>query len=638
MGEPSFFVWKDVIVLKPGTTLIPDEAGLKDYPELEPFGKFSKKFQGFIFSFGVGNLKRIHDSFGKIPVTGGRHYIEKLRQSYREFQIDEMRAVEIKNLPIEDLPKINYKIPPLGDYQHRETIYLCEIPSAPLFADCGLGKTFCVLVSTEEQIRRGIVPRGKVLIAAKLATLFGNWMEDAAKFTDLKVSCLWAPSGKKKKEKVLRMLEEDADVYLINHEGVRVYEDALAAKGFHKVVVDESTILKSFRSERSQKGGAFGKALMNVSRNAKWRVVMSGTPAPNGVHDLWGQFKFIDPMGFKLEPSFYDFRNLYMEEIIFGRDQIVCGEEGKELESSVKKAPSTWRPTRDGTSRVSEIIKPLSFRVRMEDHLKDLPPKTTMERTVELSVEQEEHYSNLAKEFFTTIGGETITVSMKLTLMGKFRQITGGFLYDEFKDAHPIDGENPKLDEMDSILSDEIGKKKVIVFAQYSYEIETLYSRYKDRNPVTVYGGNSSKVNFENMDRFKNDPSVLMIILHPKSAAHGVNLTNAHYMIFYSMSFSAEEDYQAVKRIERAGQKNAMIVYYLLCEDSIDEYIFDVVQRKHKAQAELIDSGRVLSEDSVANELWGSMINHLTEKYPKLSKLIQRTEVINDTRGKDQTI
>lgn len=627
MAEPSFFVWKDIIVLKPGTALIPDAFGLNDYPDLAPFGKFNKKFQGFLFSFSVGNLKRIHEAFGKIPVTGGRAQIEELRAEYRQFQLDEKRAIEIKTLPLEDLPKIDYKMPPLGDYQHREVIYLCEIPEAPLFADCGLGKTFCVLVSTEEQIRRGIVRRGKVLIAAKLATLFGNWMEDAAKFTDLKVNCLWAPAGKKKKETVLRKLEEDADIYLINHDGVRVYEEELAAKGFEKVVIDESTILKSFRSEKAQKGGAFGKSLMNVSRNAKWRVVMSGTPAPNGVHDLWGQFKFIDPRGFKLEPSFYDFRQLYMEEITFGKDRVRQAIEGETDQSAVEKAPSTWRPTREGTEQVSRLIRDLTFRVKMEDHLKDLPPKTTMKRVMDMSVEQDEHYRKLAEEFYTVINNVDITVTMKLTLMGKFRQVTGGFLYDAMKEAHPIAGTNPKFAEMDSILEDEIGRKKVIVFAQYEYEIEALYSRYKDRNPVTVYGGNSSKVNLENLDRFKLDPEILMLIVHPRSAAHGVNLTNAHYMMFYSMSFSAEEDYQAVKRIERAGQKNAMVVYYLLCEDSIDEYIFDVVQRKHKDQAILIDEGRVVSESSATEELWDSMVDHLAKKYPKLSKVIQKREV-----------
>jgi len=635
MAEPSFFVWKDVIVLKPGATLIPDESGLNDYPDLAPFGRYNKKFQGFLFAFSVGNLKRIHSSLGKIKVTGGQKQIEELREEYKQFQLHEKRAVEIKTLPIESLPKINYKMPPLGDYQHREVIYLCEVPEGPLFADCGLGKTFCVLVSTEEQFRRGIVRRGKVLIAAKLATLFGNWMEDAEKFTDLKVNCLWAPTGKKKRDLILKKLEEDADVYLINHDGIRVYEDELAEKGFEKIVVDESTILKSFRSEKAQKGGAFGKALMNVARNARWRVVMSGTPAPNGVHDLWGQFKFIDPRGFKLEPSFYDFRQLYMEEVKFGRDQIVSAQEGETSDKSIIKAPSTWRPTRDGTAEVSRLIKDLTFRVRMEDHLKDLPPKTTMKRIIDMSIEQDEHYRRLAEEFFTVIGGETVTVSMKLTLMGKFRQVTGGFLYDALKTAHPIEGTNPKFFEMDSILEDEIGRKKVIVFAQYEYEIEALRSRYKDRNPLTVYGGNSSKVNLENLDRFKNDPDVLMLILHPRSAAHGVNLTNAHYMIFYSMSFSAEEDYQAVKRIERAGQKSAMFVYYLLCEDSIDEYIFKVVQDKHKDQAALIDEGKVVSESTATEELWNDMTGHLTSKYPKLSKAIQRREVKDDTAGKD---
>jgi SNF2 family DNA or RNA helicase len=498
---------------------------------------------------------------------------------------------------------ITYKLPPLADYQRRGVECLATVPIFPLFADCGVGKTYMALVSSEHHIKTGVVRRGKTLICAKLSTLHSGWLADALKFTDLKVVCLWLSTSYKKKEKIKKLMESDADVFLINHDGVRVYEEDLVAMNFEKVIVDESTILKSFRSERKGvKGGSFGRALHAVSHNARWKVIMSGTPAPNGIHDLWGQFYFLDKDGFLLEKTFANFKAAHMAEKVFGK-------------KSDPLAPRTWVPKESSIPVVKELIMPLAYRVRLRDHITDMPDKTVMQRMLPMSAEQEKHYKELATKFYTEIDGEHITVTMALSLMGKFRQVTGGFLYDVLKNPHPI--ENPKLDELDSLLEDEISRdEKVVIFAQYEHEIETIKERYKGHGLVTVYGGNSGKENVANIQRFIEDKKTRIVLLHPKSGAHGITFTVAHYMIFYSSSFSAEEDYQCVRRIERAGQKNAMFIYYLSCSQSIDEVMYEVVQEKHKAQAALIDH----DSEGVTMALYSRFKLHLAEKYPQIFK------------------
>lgn len=492
------------------------------------------------------------------------------------------------------------------EYIGKEMTYdiVCDDPHRNFVANGivvhNCGKTYMALNSIQNHKDKLVIPEGKTLICVKLATIETGWLEDAKKFTNLKLVNLWVKSGdKKRKQKILARLEEPADAYVINHEGVLVFQDALKAKKFKKVIVDESTILKGFHSMAPQaKGGKFGKALMSISEHADWRVIMSGTPAPNSIADLFGQFLFLDPDGLMLEPSFNDFTQEYFKAIDLRmksakwRTDNITGE--KFFIPLKPRDPKKWVPKEDSIHRVGEIINKLAFRVRMKDHLLDMPELTLLKRKIEMSVEQEHHYKEMEKFLKVEINDERITASIKLTQLMKLRQITGGFIIDH-QDVPQEIKSNPKITELDSILNDEIGPEaKVVIYAEYQYEIKMMETRYKDRGVVTVYGGNTSTKNLANIEKFINDPNCKTIILHPKSAAHGITFTVAHYMIFYSFSHSAENNYQCKKRIERAGQKHPMFIFYLICDDSIDEDMYEVVLKKDDDQELLLDGDDLL--------------------------------------------
>ena len=579
---------------------------LKYWPHIDGHASWTKKLACFMMTLSAQNLKRIHAQFGKIPIKAGYRHITSLKEAHNEYLQQTKKLFLIKQGAYND-EQIHYKLPPLAPYQDIGTRILTFSNRSALFADCGVGKTYMVLVSTQEKLRRGVVQPGKTLICGKLNTLFSGWAEDCKKFTDMSCSVLWTKSNYKKKEKIRDLLSEHADIYIINHDGLRVFEKELAAMNFQQVVVDESTILKGFRGEsKALKGGAFGKSLMKVSHSATHRVIMSGTPAPNGPEDLWGQLKFLDPYGFTLEASKRDFNTAFMNEIRMGRGP---------------NAPKKLVPKPDTTVIISNKIENISYRVRIRDHLKDLPPKTVIERPVEMGADQLKHYNNMEKELATEITeGNYVTVDMKLTAIGKLRQITGGFLIDEQEDVHEIEHAS-KVDYMDSLLLEEIGlEHKTVIWAQYRHEIEMLHSRYKDYGAVTVYGGNPSHKNLENIERFINDPDIKLCILHPKSAAHGITFTCAHYMIFYSISFSYEDDYQCVARIERASQKHAMFVYYLLCEDSIDHDIMSAIKKKARNQTALIDG----TTGDIGEDVIDQFLGRVKEKYSKKSKKTKR--------------
>lgn len=610
----SISVWKDQILmfwdgeLPPSARHIPRDAAMHEPDVVVPHWehlkgrlKWSKTIGAFIMSFSVQNLSRLYKQFGEINVKQGHGRIADLKNKREQLRSTARGSMSIKDGKT-DHEQISYKMPPLAPYQDLGVRLLTFSKTVPLFADCGVGKTYMVITSTQEQFRRGLVTPGKVLVCGKLATLYSGWMEDVEKFSHMKAVVVWAKPGKNRKQKLLELLNTPADVYIINHDGVRVLEEELCKKEFEKVVIDESTILKGFKGTgKAIKGGAFGKSLLKVAKNAKWRVIMTGTPAPNGPHDLWGQFYFLDPDGIVLEKSIKDFNAEYMKEVVFGHP-------------SNKNAPRKWVPREDSVSRISKLISPLMYRVRIRDHLKDLPEKTVVPRKISMGTKQLKHYEEMEKDLCTQLENEDyVSVDMKLTVVGKLRQITGGFIIDHKEESHEI-VDHTKIAEMDSLLLDEISHEdKVVVYAQYRHEIKLLEDRYKDMGAVTVYGGNSASKNLENIDKFIKDKDARICILHPKSAAHGITFTCSHYMIFYSISHSAEDNYQCVARIERAGQRHPMFVYYLLADGSIDNDIMRVISTKDKNQRSLIDKDVENSEEKV----FDSWMSRVKDKYKK---------------------
>ena len=589
-------IWEDVIIVKwdgsmpegvdPNSIHDPSDV-IPMWKHLDGHIKWSKKLSAFTMKFGKQNLKRLHAQFGQIPITTGSLKVTELKAKQESLFNLAQLVEKIKSLPPDQLPKYAFKMPPLAEYQHRGVTVLCNSRKVPMFADCGMGKTYQVLNSIQIHKDKGVIARGKTLVAVKLATIETGWVEDCAKFTDLKIGVLWEPSkNKKRKQTILDRLNDPYyDFFVINHEGVRLFEEELAEKRFQKVIIDESTILKNYHGGRA--GTAFGKSIMNVAKHAEWRVIMSGTPAPNGPADLWGQFNFLDPDGLILEPSFNDFQH----------ENFMC----LDLRSKANRKrplrgndPHKWVPTKTTVDTIAKLTQPFTFRVRMEDHLTDMPELTKVTRLVEMSPEQEQHYIAMSEQLRVLINDSRIVATVKIAQLMKLRQITGGFIIDHQEVAHAIEN-NPKLEELDSLLNDEIAPdKKVVIYCQYQWEIKTLEDRYKKHGIVTVYGGNYGDINLKNIKKFREDPDTRIIVLHPKSAAHGVTFTMAHHLIFYSIDHSAEDNYQCIHRIKRAGQKHPMFVYTIMCRKSIDELIYKVIELKNRNQQNLIDEDQLL--------------------------------------------
>jgi SNF2 family DNA or RNA helicase len=601
-------VWKNQIILR-DVGAPTDEA---PWVHIGEHAKYSERLGAWHLAFSKQNLQRIYKQFGPIPVQEGQGRIESLKVELNKFNKMIETAMLAKTSP--NLPQYDYRTAPIGPYQHRGVVYLVNVQRAALFASCGVGKTWMVAQAVEQLIKKGLLPRGKTLVCGKLATMYQGWMGDIQNLTNLKANVLWGASAHKRREKILKALEDPADLYLINHDGLRLMQKELAAKRFQFVICDESTVMKSYRSERS-KGGSFVKALMHVAEHAPRRAIMSGTPAPNSPVDLWPQLHFLDPHGFLLEASWRDFKAEHTNTVYFGNPS-----DPNTLTSYVIKPESI--------EAIGNIINPLAYRIRIEDALPDLPELTVIKRMVDMSRPQAAHYAEMEETLHTEIDNEHIAVTIALAQIQKLRQITGGFMIDAEEAAHPIEGVNPKIEMLDQLLNEEIDRaSKVIIYCEYRFEFRELEERYKDHGVVSYYGDTPTARKLANLEAFIKDPAIRIILLHPKSCAHGVTLTVAHYMVFYSMSHSSEDQYQAIHRIRRNSQRFPMIVYYLLAKDTIDEAMYDTVALKLHQQSVLIDPEFVGDN---AMEVWGRLRDQVKghKKKKKRGKCEEATKTI----------
>lgn len=671
--------------------------------------------KGYVqFALSRTNLHTIGQLFkNQLPeIKSGHHHVETLKLSYQQWlrQAETIRKILAKpgtlregEEPLVVPHSYSFKVAP-RDHQHKCFMILDLLPRLNVMLDCGTGKTFIMLTSTEYKIQKGVLPKGKTLVSCPLSIMETSWVEDAARFTNLKIGILWSNKssrrnygepivlkdngakpvyvigGKKcksvtfwnpatnqmqpklgsfdKKEEwrkceyfwyegmnkvtgqlmrygpegvrpyetesrkvgyIQQMLSDPTyDVYLINHDGVRLHQKILAQHGFKQVILDESTKIKNATSQTF-------RAHVNVSDKAVFRYPMSGTPAPNGAIDLWGQFYFAD-RGMTLEPSFKDFRTLYFNKIVLGERGDAAGNLKEIAKYEVKGA--------DALRSIANRLRFGSVRYRQDECL-DLPERSNIPRAVQLTPELTKAYLEmeeaLLSEFVDKEGRKMVVeASTALVKALRLRQINSGFASALEEDQHQelqeqfMSGDwmamaqksslktitefevNPKLETLQDIV-EEIGENKIVVVTNYKHEIDMIVKRFANMSPLFIDGRVPGKLRGDYVKRFQTDPSCRMICLHPQAAGHGITLTSARYMVFFSMTNNYEHEYQVAKRIQRLGQKNAMIMYYLQGQldpgsvkgyeksknkgmlETIDVALFNLIREKEAVQESLID-------------------------------------------------
>ena len=440
------------------------------------------------------------------------------------------------------------------------------------FMEMGTGKTKVLIDNMSMLYDKGKID-GALIVAPK--GVIGTWFkqEIPAHLVDHveNKAILWqALINKTQKAKLdsLFTTDEDLHILIMNVEAFSTEKGVQFAQKFllsHKTLmaIDESTTIKNPKAKRT-------KNILRLSKLAKYRRILTGSPVTKNPLDLYSQCEFLDPYLLDFQ-SYYAFRNRYAEmrtANFYGRSvQIVA--KFRHLEE------------------LSEKLKPFSFRVLKEDCL-DLPAKTFMKREIELSKEQKEVYKQMKKMALAFFNGKGVTTATALTQIMRLQQITCGHFTADDGSIQNI--KNNRLTELMNIL-DEI-EGKAVIWAHFQHDVKNIIKEIqKVHGPGSVvdyYGLTPKDIRQNNIEKFQTNDEVKYFVGTPATGGYGITLTAASTMIYYSNGYDLEKRLQSQDRIHRIGQKKPVTYIDIIAEDTVDTRIVKALRRKINIASEVM--------------------------------------------------
>ena len=325
---------------------------------------------------------------------------------------------------------------------------------------------------------------------------------------------------------------------------------------FQMIVADESTKLKSFRL---RKGSKRAKALAEVAHDSERFVNLSGTPAPNGLQDLWGAQWFID-RGLSLGKSFSAFQARWFDSDYLGY---------------------TWTPKATADREISERIRPTTISVRSEDWF-DLDRPIVRQVMVQLPPAVARHYAEMEREMILEMQDGPIVATHAATKTMKLRQIANGFVQNTETGA-VADLHDEKLDALEELI-EESGGEPVLVAYNFVRDRDRIVERFR----AEVFGDDPTTI-----DRW-NAGKIPLLLAHPASCGHGLNLADGgRTLVFFGVDWNLELHDQIIERLgpmrqKQAGHQRSVLIYYILAEDTLDSAILERLREKTTVQDALL--------------------------------------------------
>lgn len=443
--------------------------------------------------------------------------------------------------------------------------YITSRVSIALFDEQGLGKTKIVIEALCNNMRQKIID-GALIICKK--HLIENWKDEIETHSYLKYIILRGNPS----EKGLKFMGY-SHFYIINYEGVIGEVERL--KMFLKIrkmaiVLDESHKIKNPDAKTT-------KATLDLKGLAKKRIIITGTPIANKPLDLWTQFYFLDD-GILLGDNYEKFKKIY----------------------SIDLKGDNLTEQKERFNNLREIILSNSIR-RLKKDVLELPEKIYIDKYVHLERQQKKIYTQLRKELYieiTNIDGEKI-IDRSNELLKKLLRLaqiaSNPFLIDKVYNETPA-----KFPMLDTLIESILEKKeKVIVWSCFVENIRILYKRYKKFGSLMLYGDIPIEKRNKVVKKFKNNKEFLILIANPAAAREGLTLTSANNAIYLDRNFNLVDYLQSQDRIHRISQTKECKIYKLIAKNTIDEYIDELIYKKHKL-AEYVQG----DIDSIENRQW----------------------------------
>jgi SNF2 family DNA or RNA helicase len=394
---------------------------------------------------------------------------------------------------------------------------------------------------------------GKTLIIAPKRVAETVWDTEVAKWhhlSHLKVSKIIGNSTQR-----MAGLNAQADIYLINLENVAWLCGLSDKLVFTNLVIDESSRFKDPSTKRFK---ALKKHLKGFSR----RLILTGTPTPQGMGDLWSQVGILD-LGQRLETSLTRFRDKYMQPDQFNRHTRVV---------------YSWKLTSGSNQIIQDKISDICFSLKADDYL-NLPECNYVYHGISFDPQVRKKYDELRKVMVVEVKKERITAPTAAALANKLLQFTSGAVYNEEGDAQEV--HRAKLERLESIM--EESSSPTLVFYHFKHSLQRLRLQF----PEAVV------LDDDNIEAWRRG-EIRMLLAHPQSGGIGLNLQcnvgDTAQTIWFDLPWSSENYIQANARIYRQGQEKPVIIHHLTMSNSIDEQVVKVLDGKINLQDALLNA------------------------------------------------
>lgn len=435
-------------------------------------------------------------------------------------------------------------------YQDFATNHIINNKFSGLFLEMGLGKTVSTLTAIDDLIYNRLEVNKVLVIAPKFVSL-NVWPTEVEKWDHLKhlrVSVITGDPGQR-----IRALRKEADIYVINRENVSwLVKHYQTGFPFGMVVIDE---LSSFKDPQSQRF----RALRIVRPLVKRVVGLTGTPAPNGLPDLWSQVYLLD-QGERLGKTLTAFREAFLTPDKMNGYQVYKYKARKGAEEEIK-------------ARISDIC----ISMESKDYL-ELPGRIEHEIVIKLDQETQAKYDEFERQsVIELLSDEKITALNAAALTNKLLQFSNGAVYDENRKVHPV--HDVKLSALEEII-EQAGDQQVLIFYNFIHDKDRILSKFKARelkSTKDIQDWNNKKVG--------------LMICHPASAGHGLNLqAGGNIIVWFGLTWSLELYQQANARLDRQGQVKPVMIYKLICAETMDQSVNEAIARKADGQNALMQA------------------------------------------------
>lgn len=436
------------------------------------------------------------------------------------------------------------------DIQKRTAAMLTMNRRAYVLNGMGTGKTKAALWSWRYLNRTK--QAGKLLVVAPLSTLNFTWAREV--FQTLPGVKVQALHGTKQK-RLQRLSDPEADVYVINHDGLAVIADELARRtDIDTMILDELAVYRNGTAQRT-------KVTRKVTEKMKWVWGMTGSPTPNAPTDAWSQCTLITPASV---PKYF---NRFRDEVMNKITQF------------------KWAPKHNALDRVFEVMQP-AVRFTLDDVI-ELPDLVERTVDIELGTKQARVYKEMEAHAHTLIAAQEITAMNAGAVLNKLLQISCGYIYTREGDVVTLDNEARLQALVDAVNSTD---RKVIVFVPFVHALEGIKSRLTSEgyDVRAVSGATPRGERDQIFNLFQNSSGVKVIVAHPQCMAHGLTLTAADTIIWFAPMPNLEIFEQANARIRRVGQKHKQQIL-MFSATKAEQRMYAKLRAKQRVQNLLLD-------------------------------------------------